>query len=233
MNAMLFFALLIALVVDCDAVNRTVLLLGDSLINRPYNEHNLSGIIASLVDLPPGDSIEYINAGNNGNEIADILARTPQALATYTPWATILFWDSDCSNIDESTMTPAQVAQLRQNYTDNVMRVISLVVASKSKLAVAGPELLGEGPLFLPPRFANKTGMLDAYRVLTRNATEQFAHVPYIDMRFAFMAVLPLGWNAAGPYCCYVTIDGEHPNPTGTAIEAQLFAEQINAWLAE
>ena len=83
-------------------------------------------------------------------------------MSQYKPWATILFWDSDCSNIDESTMTPAQVAELRANYSLHVYQTIELVVDAGSLLAVAGPELLGEGPIGLQPRFQNKTDMLNA-----------------------------------------------------------------------
>ena len=45
-------------------------------------------------------------------------------------------------------------------------------------MAVAGPELLGEGPVGLPSRFANKTQMLDDYRDMTRSAALSLG-VPY------------------------------------------------------
>ena len=50
------------------------------------------------------------------------------------------------------------------------------------KLAIAGPELLGEGPIFLQKRFYNKIGMLNDYRVITKDVSQQY-NVPYIDLR--------------------------------------------------
>ena len=75
----------------------TVVLLGDSLINRPWNEHSLSSKIMSLLNTT--DNITLINSGQNGEEIESILARTPTMLAEFKPWAVILFWDSDCSAV--------------------------------------------------------------------------------------------------------------------------------------
>ena len=198
------------------AENRTIVLLGDSLINRPCEMFNLSVLLSNLTEPPPGVSLVFVNSGDNGEEIASILARTPSVLAQYNPWAVILFWDSDCSNIDESKLTPQQVQQLRANYSANLLATERLILAATPRLAVAGPELLGEGPIGLPDRFANKTQMLDDYRVLTRAAADA-VEVPYIDMRAAFMAEIPPWWLIYAGWC---TIDGEHPNDRGTRIEA-------------
>jgi hypothetical protein len=176
------------------ATTLNVVLLGDSLINRPSEMFNLTQQLVNLTEPPPGTVLNFINSGDNGQEIKDIYARTAAVLAQYAPvWAVILFWDSDCSNIDESTLTPQQVAQLRANYSANLLATERLILAATPRLAVAGPELLGEGPLGLPGRFANKTQMLDDYRVLTRAAADEVG-VPYIDMRKAFMDDIPAWW---------------------------------------
>ena len=47
-------------------------------------------------------------------------------------------------------MTPAQVASLRANFSANEAFVIAAVKSFGALVAVAGPELLGEGPLGLP-----------------------------------------------------------------------------------
>lgn len=205
--------------------NRTVVLLGDSLINHPWQQFNLSSKLDAMVNQP----INWINSGNNGEEIASIEARTAAVLAQYQPWAVILFWDSDCSNVNESALTPAEVVALRANYTSNLVSTIKTVLTYGAKMAVAGPELLGEGPVGLPSRFANKTQMLDDYRDMTRSAALSLG-VPYIDMRQAFLNALPAWWF---PYCCRVTKDGEHPNDLGTDIEATAFSQVVNIWLTE
>lgn len=47
-------------------------------------------------------------------------------------------------------MTPAQVASLRANFSANEAFVIAAVQRYGAPIAVAGPEILGEGPLGLP-----------------------------------------------------------------------------------
>lgn len=47
-------------------------------------------------------------------------------------------------------MTPAQVASLRANFSENEAYVIAAVMRFGAPVAVAGPELLGEGPFGLP-----------------------------------------------------------------------------------
>ena len=212
---------------DPSSSPRTIVLLGDSLINRPWNEHNLSSKIFAL--LPPTPfNLSLINAGNNGEEVASTLARTPAMLQQYKPWGVLWFWDSDCSNIDESTMTPQQVAALRANYSLHVTQTAALIQASGARLAVAGPELLGEGPLGLQPRFQNKTAAyMEAYVNLTREAAERVEGVSYINMRAAFLQAIPWWWQL---YAGWVTLEGEHPNERGAGVEAELFANTLGVW---
>jgi hypothetical protein len=153
-----------------DSSNLTVVLLGDSLINRPCEMFNLTERLVNMTEPAPGTSLRFVNAGNNGEEIASIEARTAAVLAANAPvWAVILFWDSDCSNVDESKLSPQEVAQLRANYSANLIATERMILAITPRLAVAGPELLGEGPLGLPARFANKTQMLEDYVCLRRS----------------------------------------------------------------
>ena len=85
---------------------------------------------------------------SSGNTIADILDRLPQIMATINQNDyVILFWDSDCSNIDETLLTIAEVIQLRKAYVDNIQQVIDGILNATPFLAVAGPEILGEGPI--------------------------------------------------------------------------------------
>ena len=165
--------------------------------------------------------------------IAMIRPRVSPALQQYNPHAVILYWDSDISNIDESSMSNAAIASLRKNYTDNVFYVINEVLTFKTLsgvtpvMALAGPGLLGEAGVGLPSEFYNKTTMLEAYKAINVNATRHFG-IPYIDMRSALLAARPPEWVL---YRGWVTQDGEHPNRRGALIEAQLFAKEINIWL--
>ena len=55
--------------------NCTIVLLGDSLIHKPYTEHNLSTIMAGMITLsggPNARSLVIIDSGNNGEEVASV-----------------------------------------------------------------------------------------------------------------------------------------------------------------
>ena len=153
--------------------------------------------------------------------IADILARTPDVLKNYTPDAVILFWDSDCSDVDESTMSEGQVTELRANYTANLVDVVTQILGSGSLLAISGPEVLGEGLREM------KTPMLNDYRDMNKKVSADFK-LQHIDMRQAFLDDCPDKWIQDGGFD---TTDGEHPNDRGTTIEAGLFAKQVQEWL--
>jgi len=154
------------------------------------------------------------------NRLTDVLSSNEINENDYV----ILFWDSDCSNVDEATLSPEEVIQVRASFNENLEAVVTQILSSTKYLAVAGPELLGEG-VVCPSRI-HKNDMLDDYRVFTQTITE--AHqLNYIDMRQAFLDAVPSNWL----FCSgVVTVDGEHPNERGTIIEANLFAKQINAW---
>ena len=111
-------AALASLLLSCAWANKTVVLLGDSLMDRPFRQQNLSSKIAALLDT--AEPFIFIDSGNSGEEIASIASRTASVMATYNPWGTIVFWDSDCSNVNETLLSPAAVAALRANYTRNL-----------------------------------------------------------------------------------------------------------------
>lgn len=55
--------------------NCTIVLLGDSLIHKPYTEHNLSIIMADMITLsggPNARSLVLVDSGNNGEEVASV-----------------------------------------------------------------------------------------------------------------------------------------------------------------
>ena len=46
---------------------------------------------------------------------------------------------------------------MHKNYYDNLVSTVKLIKETGAYLVFAGPELLGEGPIILPPRFRPKT----------------------------------------------------------------------------
>jgi hypothetical protein len=124
-------------------VHRNVVLLGDSLIYRPFTEYSLTNLIEELIVYP--HNYTYINEGANAQTISQIWARTPALLNQYNVGRNdfvILYWDSDVSNIDQNLYNVQQNKWLRSNYTMYLELVIEAVLAKTNHLAVAGPGLI-------------------------------------------------------------------------------------------
>jgi len=131
-----------------------IALLGDSLIGVPWDRYDLKGKLTEQIS----GNVNLCSYGVGGSKIDDILKRVDSVLTECKPQYVILFWDSDCSDINESVMTSEQITELRNKYKDNVLEVCSRILKFGAGLAVAGPELLGEGQIMIgiPPRFYNK-----------------------------------------------------------------------------
>ena len=105
-----------------------IVLLGDSLINKPYQQHDLGGKIQKYLSQYPY-ALNITNCGFNGHMIASIREEplTDCALPL-KPHAVIVFWDSDCSNVQEYDMTDDEVTLLRSAYLGNVAALVSTLV---------------------------------------------------------------------------------------------------------
>lgn len=199
------------------AVN--VALIGDSLISRAYRDFDLTGKVEALL---PDYKLTFSNYAFSGARILDVkTSQIDQALET-NPDIVLLFWDSDCSDVNERNMTLLQTHELRKSYTSNLEYVIKAVLNTGAYIAVGGPEVLGEGPI-KPRRFWGKNPMLDDYRQINIDVTNSLK-VYYMDIRQAFLDIIPFWWLFNSKY---LTVDGEHENSRGTEIVASFFADAI------
>jgi len=163
--------------------NITIVLLGDSLVYQPCRKHHLIEKIherLSNVTI----SVRIVNEGVNSDTISKIRDRTTEMLLRYQPDGVILFWDSDCSDYDESTMSEDEIKQLRTTYSEKLVLVSKEILNSGSLLSISGPEVLGEG------KNEVKTSMLNDYRDMNRNISSTL-RINYIDMRQAFLDDCP------------------------------------------
>ena len=128
------------------------------------------------------------------------------------------------SDVNEHAMTKSEIVELRANYVKTLNEVSKSVLDSGAFYAIAGPEILGEGSLFLPRRFWNKIPMLDDYRTMNKAVAAAFN----IDIRQAFLDAIPSIWLL---HAGYVTVDGEHENERGTQIVADKLAAALLPWL--
>lgn len=199
-----------------------VVLLGDSLINLPYQDFHLAQLIQSYF---PNTALELINAGVNGNTIKDIQKRLKTDVLDQNPDAVILFWDSDLSKNEVDTL---ELPETQQDYSKTLREVIAAIMAKTPYIAICSPGLLGEpGSLFNVKRYDGKDPVLDLYRDINRMISAECG-VDFIDMRSALFNAIPALWPFQR-WC--VTTDGEHPNEKGTKVEAAQFAPVINKWL--
>jgi lysophospholipase L1-like esterase len=208
------------------AADTKIVFVGDSLVHRSARDHGLlDRIRKDLVRSHPSRTFEIVEAGVNGDRIADIRARLDHDVLDLRPDAVVLYWDSDVSDVDERTMTPDGVRQVRAAYEADLRAVIDRLVASGAHVVVSGPTVIGERP----HRRNERDVQLDAYRHINRRVALSLK-IEYVDTRQTFFARRPAG---APPDVDHglLTEDGEHLNDLGVEIAQSLFVRAIDAWL--
>lgn len=228
-----------------------VVLFGDSLMNRPFNDFDLAGYMhRDLKRVLKGDkskiAFDIINQGYDGNKISELKEETKlQRVLDSNPDIVIFFWDSDISDteIEELEMTKYQ-----SEYRSDLQFVVDQLKSKVKYIAIASPALLGQGSLFRRNKFKGKDHLLDLYGSINRQVAESNGAV-FIDMRRAWRRAVPF-FNplsacffqdtkccdccclCLGFFMCGPTLDGEHPNLYGTRIESRQFALAIDKLLS-
>jgi lysophospholipase L1-like esterase len=199
-----------------------VVFVGDSLVNRSSEDHGmLDRVREDLESRRPGASFELVNAGVNGDRIADIRARLAADVLGVEPVAVVLYWDSDAADAEDGDEAPATSARLRAEYERDLDGVLGLLRASTRHVVVAGPTLLGE-----EPHGANaKDHVLDAYAAINHRLARKH-RAAWVDTRHAAFEWLSRH-RAAGAAGWRLTEDGEHLNDAG----ARLVADELAAAL--
>jgi len=167
--------------------------------------------------------LDIINAGAGGNKIANLLARVHKDVVSKNPDIVLMYWDSDVS---DQPVEDLEQYSLQQQYKADVNEVITIIRNTTRRFAVAGPGILGEGPLFQFD-FFGKNRLLDKFREFNRNISASNG-VLYIDVRKALRDSIPSMWMLNRWYC---SSDGEHPNQRGTQIMAEQFGMALNLFL--
>ena len=205
----------------------SVILLGDSLIEKPVSEFNLIHLIQSNISHA---SFAYTALGRGGDTIQRIRERLPPLLSFIAsekkrlaveepnedyPFLVLMLWDSDASDTDFTIFTNNELSLIYSNYIMNVKYVVqSLIDVGAQVLGISGPGLMEFNP--------EKSALLDTYAAMNRAVCEDF-NMTYMDIRTPFLAALEQGDDP--------TEDGEHPSEKGAQIIAQLFSDTLNTWL--
>ena len=198
-----------------------IVLFGDSLVDVAYRRFSLA---EKLQNQFPYFLFDIYNAGVGGNKIKNIRNRMYRDVISLNPDIILLYWDSDVSDQDNDFLAEKST---QDEYIEDLKNVVLVLKNTTSNFAIGGPGLLGEGPLFTYNFYNGKNKLLDLYRDINRNVTQENGLL-YMDIRRALQEVIPSAWILSRWFC---TLDGEHPNERGTQIIAQQFGMAINLFL--
>ncbi len=199
-----------------------IVFMGDSLVNRSEQDHHLLAQVADqLRRARPGLALDLVNAGVNGNCIAQIRARVKD-LVPLAPWAVVLYWDSDAADVEGATDPPARVEPLRAAYERDLGLVLDALQAITPRVVVSGPTLMGERPHGRNP----KDHVLDAYAEINRRLCHSH-RATWVDTRRAAFRWLHRNADAEWRDSGRLTEDGEHLNAAGVSLVAGRFASAL------
>jgi len=197
-----------------------IVFFGDSLVHRSNGDHGLLDLVRRGLQVrEQGRRFELVEAGHNGDRIADLKKRLRKDVLDLRPSAVVLYWDSDASDVDEAGLAPAQVAAVREAYQRDLGEVLGALEGVGAYVIMTGPTLMGEKPRGQNP----KDPQLDAYASLNRSAAARF-RARYLDTRRLFFESAP---GAPGP----LTDDGEHLSARGVGLVAQEVLRALHHWL--
>jgi lysophospholipase L1-like esterase len=205
-----------------------VVVVGDSLVNRSEQDHGLLGRVRKALERShPGFALDLVNAGVNGDCIADIRARLAPDVLALQPAAVVLYWDSDAADAEDATESPARALALRGAYERNLAAVLATLRGATRHVIVSGPTLLGERP-----RGHNlKDHVLDAYAEISQRVCHAH-HVTWLDTREAAFRWLREHGAEPDRDAGRLTEDGEHLNQAGTELVAAQMASALGHWLS-
>jgi len=205
-----------------------VVFVGDSLVNRSERDHGLLARVRRALERShPGVALDLVNAGANGDRIADIRARLAADVLALRPAAVVLYWDSDAADAEDADEQPERKLALRLAYERDLDAVLTILHHATSHVLVSGPTLLGERPHGANP----KDQVLDAYSEINRRLCHAH-HVAWLDTRSA--AFHWLHANASSDRDSgRLTEDGEHLNQAGAQLVAAEIAAALGRWLTQ
>jgi lysophospholipase L1-like esterase len=192
-----------------------VVVAGDSLVLRSDQEFALLARLRDVVERErPGVQLELVNAGANGDTIAQIRARLQQDVLALAPDVVVLYWDSDAADVENADEPPARADSLRAAYARDLAAVLEALAAVTPRVVVSGPTLMGELHHGQNP----KDHVLDSYAEINHRLCHVH-HATWVDTRRTAFRWLR---RAGSPREAFglLTLDGEHLNASGVALVA-------------
>ena len=125
-----------------NAIN--IALIGDSLFQHPVENYDI--LTRFQKELYPYN-VTFVNYAIYGTRISSIRENFKSFVSAYQESIDgyLLFWDTDCSDIDESGLSVEDQARLRTRYIIDLVSLVQQIQTTGSFFAIGGPALLGEG----------------------------------------------------------------------------------------
>ena len=210
-----------------------IALVGDSLAGALYISYNIAAVVNMYL---PGLHFSFVPFDVSGSRIADIRGRLDQILAADVD-GYFVFFDSDAYDIDEWLMRKDQVAATQAAYRANLEYVLRTLNATKPNvfLALAGPSVAGEGPLFGPVtvwEYYYKYDQLDRYNAINWEVASSL-NVLFLNVRRSFLQFKSDYFGGRLGYYGCLTADGNHENPLGATIVVYLLSKALLTWLSK
>jgi lysophospholipase L1-like esterase len=204
-----------------------IVFVGDSLVSRANHDHGLLERVRQDVERAhPGRALELVDAGVNGDCIADIRARLTDDVVSLHPAGVVLYWDSDAADVEDADESPHRSRALRAAYEEALGDVLTILRGLTPHVVVAGPTLFGERPHGRNP----KDAVLDAYAAINHRLARAH-HVTWVDTREAAFRWLHGHGGKEDRASGRLTEDGEHLNQAGAELVASELAAAIDRWL--
>ena len=229
-----------------------VVLFGDSLVNRPFNDFDLAGYMhRDLKQVLKNENskivFDIINQGYDGNKISELKEEVKiRRVLEPNPDIVIIFFDSDISDTEIEVL---ETTEYQSQYRTDLQYVIDQLKSTVKYIAIASPALLGQGSLFRRNKYKGKDRFLDLYGGINQQVVGSNSNCVFIDMRRAWKRAVPFFnpmstcffqdtklsnccWLCLGIFIWGPTLDGEHPNLYGTRIQSRQFATAIDKLLS-
>lgn len=201
-----------------------IIFFGDSMVQKPIQQQQL---IEKFNVRFPSTLFNFTNSGKNGQKIKELKQRLYRDVISQNPAGVILFWDSDVSSTENSIFHLMQ-SSVQSQYENDLRDVVRYLHRNVSFVLVAGPIVLGEGPLFKPRRFDGRNGMLDLYSSINERVCRS-ENVTFVNFRSIFEEATPVFWLISQGF---LTKDGEHGNYRGTKIIVDEISNKLADWLS-
>ena len=200
-----------------------IILFGDSMVQKPIQQERF---IQRLNSIFPSEDFNFTNSGKNGQKISELRHRLNNDIIAHHPDGVVLFWDSDVSSSQNS---PGHLLDnsYQTQYENDLQYIVNSLRGNVSFVTVAGPIVLGEGPLFQPKRFSGRNEVLDLYTKINERVCAS-ANVSFINFRKLYREATPLFWLINQGF---LTKDGEHGNERGIKIIVDNLSIEIANWL--